>query len=148
MNFKSITIFSLYIIFFACQKPTNELIREYPTALLNSVSFLDSVNTALDGDKLSAPFDDNTIINGWTVFIAPGDTQAFHDHNTNMLYFVLEGSLVEETVDGEIRVLNEGDGAISATDECHMNYSIDSDTAKVLLVMIGIDDISPTKPCQ
>ena len=65
-----------------------------------------------------------------------------------MLYFVLEGSLVEETVDGEIRVLNEGDGAISATDECHMNYSIDSDTAKVLLVMIGIDDIRPTKPCQ
>ena len=48
----------------------------------------------------------------------------------------------------EIRVLNEGDGVISAFDECHMNYSIDSYTAKVLLVMIGIDDISPTKPCQ
>ena len=48
----------------------------------------------------------------------------------------------------EIRVLKEGDGAISATYECHMNYSTDSDTAKVLLVMIGIDDISLTKSCQ
>ena len=29
-----------------------------------------------------------------------------------------------------------------------MNYSIDSDTAKVLLLMIGIDNINPTKPWQ
>lgn len=54
MNFKSITIFSLFIIFFACQEADNEIIHEYPTALLNSVSFLDLAYTALDGDKLSA----------------------------------------------------------------------------------------------
>ena len=54
MNFKSITIFSLFIIFFACQEADNEIIHEYATALLNSVFFLDLANTALDGDKLSA----------------------------------------------------------------------------------------------
>ena len=54
MNFKSITIFSLFIIFFACQEADNEIIHEYPTALLNSVSFLDLANTAHDRDKLSA----------------------------------------------------------------------------------------------
>ncbi|MCH1552911.1 MAG: cupin domain-containing protein [Balneolaceae bacterium] len=148
MNFKSISLFILILTLYACQQPSDEIIREYPTSLLNSTSFLDSVTTAIDGNKLSAPFDENTVINGWTIFIAPGDTQAFHDHNTNMFYFVFEGSLVEETIDGEKRTFNVGDGAISATNECHMNYSIDSDTAKVLLVMIGIDNINPTKPCQ
>ena len=54
MNFKSITIFSLFIIFFAWQEAVNEIIHEYATALLNSVFFLDLANTALDGDKLSA----------------------------------------------------------------------------------------------
>ena len=55
---------------------------------------------------------------------------------------------MEETIDGEKRIFNVGDGVISATNEYHMNYSIDSNTAKVLLVMIGIDNINPTKPCQ
>lgn len=33
--------------------------------------------------------------------MAPGDAQSFHDHNTNMSYFVFKVSLVEETINGE-----------------------------------------------
>ena len=48
MKLKSISLFILTLTLYACQQPSDEIIREYPTSLLNSTSFLDSVTTAID----------------------------------------------------------------------------------------------------
>ncbi|HBW00315.1 MAG TPA: hypothetical protein DEF03_03880 [Bacteroidetes bacterium] len=119
--------------------------QSYPEALKEPTPFLWGSSTSLDGESLSYPFTEDMFINGWTLFLAPADTQDFHSHNTNMLYFVLEGSLAEKTMDGETRIIKQGQGGISAVNECHINFNAGTDTAKVLLVMFGSEDLPGTE---
>lgn len=136
---------TLFIALFITGLYSTTFAQDYPDALKSPTPFLWGASTSLDGASLAAPFTEDMFINGWTLFLAPSDTQYYHSHNTNMLYFVLEGSLAEKTMDGETRIIKQGQGGISAVNECHINFNAGTDTAKVLLVMFASEDISGTE---